>query len=325
MANIPIFIPHAGCKNECAFCNQKSITGQKLPPSFDETEHWIEESIKTLSGNEHTIAFFGGSFTGIGKDLMEGYLSIAQKYVDKGYVKGIRLSTRPDYITDEILYILSQYSVTNIELGAQSLDDNVLLMSKRGHTKEDVCTAARLINNREITLGLQMMVGLPGDSREKCVATAEEFVRLNAKETRIYPTVIIKNTLLEKMYEAGEYVPMSFDEAIDISAEVYDIFTKNGVKVLKIGLHASDELKKNAVGGFYHDALGEMVYSRAIRRSVEKEKNALITYNKRFLSKVLGHKKENLDYFDKKGISCTLKEDNSIDGVCVNGKIVLTI
>lgn len=321
MANIPIFIPHAGCKNDCAFCNQKSITGKIVPPDLSEARAIIEENLATLEGNGHTIAFFGGSFTGIGNCLMEEYLSLAEEYVDQKKVTGIRLSTRPDYITEEILDILGKYTVTNIELGAQSMDEEVLYLSKRGHSRADVEKAAELIRERGITLGLQMMIGLPGDTYEKSLETAKMFVRLGAKETRIYPTVVLKGTLLEKMLENGEYVPMDFEEAIDTAADCYSIFFENGVKVLRIGLQNSGELKENAAGGFYHEALGEKVYSRVIRRSAQREAGGEIRYNKRFLSKLYGQKKENLPYYE----NYTLTEDNSLNGVCINEKYVLTI
>ena len=321
MANIPIFIPHAGCKNDCAFCNQKSITGKIVPPTVLEARAIIEESLKTLEGDGHRIDFFGGSFTGIGNALMEEYLSLAEEYVDKKKIKGIRLSTRPDYITEEILDILGKYTVTNIELGAQSLDEEVLSLSKRGHSRADVEKAAELIVKRSITLGLQMMIGLPGDTYEKSLETAKSFVALGAKETRIYPTVVLKGTLLEKMLRDGSYVPMGFEEAIDTAADCYSIFFENGVKVLRIGLQNTEELKENAIGGFYHEALGEKVYSRVIRRSAQREMCGEIRYNKRFLSKVSGQKKENLPYYK----NYTLTEDNSLHGVCINEKYVLTI
>lgn len=320
MANIPIFIPHAGCKNDCAFCNQKSITGKLVPPTMEETAKIIEENLKTLTGSGHTIAFFGGSFTGIGNSLMCEYLSVAQKYVDKKFVTGIRLSTRPDYITEEIMDILGKFSVTNIELGAQSLDEEVLKKANRGHSTLDVENAAGLINDKGITLGLQMMIGLPGDTYEKSTQTAKRFVELGAKESRIYPTVVLKNTLLEKMLESGEYEPDSFENIIDTAADCYSIFFENNVKVLRIGLQSSQGLKENAVGGFYHEALGEKVYSRVIRRNAERAGGGEIRYNNRFLSKVTGQKKENMPYFEK----YTLIEDNSIAGVMVNGKYVLT-
>lgn len=325
MANIPIFIPHAGCKNDCAFCDQKSITGNVKPPSFRETEEIIEKNLQTLTGDGHKIAFFGGSFTGIGNDLMEEYLKIAYKYVKSGKVCGIRLSTRPDYIDGEVLDILKKYAVTNIELGAQSMDDTVLEAVGRGHTSTDVEKAAEMIREYSINLGLQMMIALPCDTYEKSIKTAKRFVELGCSETRIYPTVIIKGTRLEKMYESGEYVPMSFEECINTAADCYGIFTENSVKVLRVGLQNSQKLKESAVGGFYHDAMGEIVCSRVVRRSAEREKEALIEYNPRFLSKVLGQKRENIEYFEKTGIKYDLRSDSTLNGVRVNGKYVLTI
>lgn len=322
MANIPIFIPHVGCRNDCVFCNQKSITGQLTAPTEKATDDIIKANLETLAGNDHTIAFFGGSFTGIGEAEMIKYLEVAHKYVKAGRVRGIRLSTRPDYIDGHILDILQKYDVTNIELGAQSLCDDVLKKSNRGHSSSDVEKAAEKIIGRGIILGLQMMVGLPGDTYEKSVATAKKIVESGAKETRIYPTVIIKNTALAKMYDSGEYVPMSFDEGINAAADCYSIFFENEVKVLRIGLQNSEELKESVAGGFYHDALGEIVYSRVVRNNTKN--GSVISYNKRFLSKVLGQKKENIVYFENNNINCTLSEDNSLSGVCIDGKYVLT-
>ncbi|MGM9550902.1 MAG: elongator complex protein 3 [Clostridia bacterium] len=322
MANIPIFIPHQGCKRDCVFCNQRSITGQNVMPTIEETDMIIKTCLKTMT-KKPQIAFFGGSFTGIGNDLMEGYLSVAHKYVKNGQAMGIRLSTRPDYIDSEILSILKKYGVTNIELGAQSLCDDVLEASNRGHDALCVEKASKAILSENFTLGLQMMIGLPCDTREKSVYTAKKIAELGARETRIYPTVVIEGTRLADMYKKGEYVPMDFDEAISAAAECYSIFFEKGVNVLRIGLQNSEELKKSVVGGFYHDSIGELVYSRVIRNSVKK--NGTICYNKRFLSKVLGQKKENMEYFKKNGLEVKLKEDNSINGVLVDGKYVLTI
>lgn len=325
MANIPIFIPHSGCKNDCAFCNQRSITGKIIPPSFEEADKIIRENLTTLKNEMPQIAFFGGSFTGIGKELMEGYLKVAYKYVKDGLVSGIRLSTRPDYIDEEILSILRNYGVKNIELGAQSMDDEVLKNSRRGHDSECVRRASALIRRFGFTLGLQMMISLPGDTPEKSIATAKEFVSLGAKETRIYPTVIIEDTYLAQMYREGSYIPMTMDEAVETAAACYEVFYENGVKVLRIGLQNSEELRKSVIGGAYHDALGEMVFSRVIRRAADRETHAEICYAPRFLSKVLGQKRANLEYFKAKGSEPVLICDKDADGVTVNGKMVLGV
>lgn len=325
MATVPIFIPHQGCRNDCVFCNQKSITGQNTPPSFEETRKIIGEHLKTLH-EKPQIAFFGGSFTGIGEEAMEGYLKIAHEYVVNGNAEGVRISTRPDYIDEKILSLLKKYSVTHIELGAQSMDDEVLKKANRGHSSECVCKASEMILKEGFTLGLQMMIGLPLDTYEKSLETARKFVALGAKETRIYPTVIIENTRLLEMYENGEYTPMTFDEAVTASADCLKLFLENNIRVLRIGLPSSEGLKKSVRGGFYHEAIGEMVYSRLVRNAVMREKNPVeVRYSKKFLSKVLGQRRENVEYLKKMGADFSLTEDNSFDGVKVNGKMVLTI
>lgn len=306
----------------CAFCDQRSITGKNARPSFSETERIIEEHLETLGREKPLVAFFGGSFTGIGKELMEGYLKAAYKYVKSGEVSSIRLSTRPDYIDDSVLDILERYAVTNIELGAQSMDDDVLKRARRGHDAACVERASEMIRKRGFVLGLQMMLGLPGDSFSKSVDTAKKFVALGAEETRIYPTVVIRGTLLEKMYESGEFVPMTMDETLDTAAECYGIFEENNVAVLRIGLQNSKELEESVVAGAYHDALGERVLSRRVRNAAKN--GSVIEYSGDFLSKVIGQKKENILCFEKMGLNVSLRHRDDISGVKVDGKYVLT-
>ncbi|MCD8048559.1 MAG: radical SAM protein [Clostridia bacterium] len=324
MANIAVFIPHSGCGHDCAFCDQRSITGETKAPSFVETEGIIEESLSTMKEIPR-IAFFGGSFTGIGVELMQGYLSIAQKYVDEGRACGIRISTRPDYIDEKILDILGKYSVTNIELGAQSMDDEVLKRVNRGHDAEAVRRAAELINKRGYTLGLQMMTSLPGDTMETSLYTAREFVRLGAKETRIYPTVIIEGTKLAQMYREKSFVPDSLDEAVEKAAACWEVFFENNVKILRVGLQNSEKLKRAAIGGAYHDAMGELVKSRVVRRAAERADSAEIEAPRRLASVVLGQKRCNAEYFAEKNIPFKIKWDDNLTGVKICGKYILTI
>ena len=182
---IPIFIPHEGCPNDCAFCNQRTISGKNCAPKAEETVKIIEEHLGTMGNKAAQIAFFGGSFTGIDEGKQNEYLSVAEKYIKSGQIESIRLSTRPDYITAETVKRLASYGVRNIELGAQSMDEEVLRLSKRGHTVQAVETASEIITSEGISLGLQMMTGLPGDSEEKCLNTAKRFKELGAEETRI--------------------------------------------------------------------------------------------------------------------------------------------
>ncbi len=321
--NIPIFVPHVGCPNDCAFCNQRSITGVTEAPAPESVGLIADEYLSGGRTGPHTIAFFGGSFTGIEPRLQRGYLAQAKKYLDSGRISGIRLSTRPDYIGPEQLDLLEEYGVTNIELGAQSMDDAVLAASGRGHDSAAVRRASALVRERGFTLGLQMMTGLPLDSPEKSMATAEEFIALGAEETRIYPTLVMENTRLADMYRAGAYSPQTLEEATELGARLYGKFRAAGVKVLRIGLSDSAELKGGCVAGPYHPAMGEAVVSRFVRGQLEKmvENGRLdIEAPKKYFSKILGLRRCNAEYFLGNGVGLTLTEG---ERPLVNGKYLL--
>lgn len=207
------------------------------------------------------IGFFGGSFTAIDRERMVGLLSIAREYIDKGIAQSVRVSTRPDCIDEEILGILKEYGVTHIELGVQSTDDNVLSVCKRGHKAEDSFKAAQLILEKGFVFGGQMMIGLPQATSESEIKTALDIVKMGATETRIYPTVVFEGTELFEMAKKGEYKPLCLEEAVDRSAKCYKIFHDNGVNVLRVGLHASENLK-NAPMGANHQSIGELVKGR---------------------------------------------------------------
>ncbi len=217
--NLSVFIPHYGCPNCCSFCNQRTISGTKEPPTPEEVEKILAEQQPLLKEKKTAaeIAFFGGSFTAIDRGYMTALLKTAQHFI-KSYPEqynGIRCSTRPDCIDSEVLGILKEYGMTVIELGAQSMNDEVLTANRRGHSAEAVRKAAGLIKQQGFKLGLQMMTGLYKDTPERCIKTAEEFISLGADCVRIYPTVIIRGTYLGGLFEAGEYGSFGFDEALD--------------------------------------------------------------------------------------------------------------
>ena len=262
---IPVFIPEEACPNQCVFCNQHRIAGAECAPSVEEVMRKINAHLLTIPAEgEVEIGFFGGNFTGIPQAEQQAYLGSVQGFIDSGRVQGIRLSTRPDYITPEILNFLKQFHVTSIELGAQSLDDEVLKLAGRGHTANQVAIASQLIRDHGFNLGLQMMIGLPGDSPEKSMHTAKEIIRLGAVSTRIYPTLVIKNTELEQLYLDGKYTPLTLSEAIEQVADIVPLFVDADVKILRIGLHPSEGLldRSSLVAGPFEVAFGEMVFSR---------------------------------------------------------------
>lgn len=301
--NIPLFVPHKGCPNDCVFCNQKRITAELESVTGEKVDKIISEYLKTLPKDAYIeAAFFGGSFTGIPIPEQDELLTVAKKYKDKGEISGIRLSTRPDYINKEILDLLKEKSVTTIELGVQSLDDEVLISSNRGHTKEDVYKAVELIKGYGFSLGLQMMTGLPGDSFEKSVNTAREFIDLRPDFVRIYPTLVIKDTMLSDLYYSGAYIPQSLEEAVRLCKHLKREFIKNGIKVIRVSLQPTEEISPEAsvVAGPFHSAFGELVDNAIYYDEIlEKTKNlsdctVILGVNPSCISKAVGNKKINV-------------------------------
>lgn len=260
---IPIFIPELACPNRCVFCNQHSISGCMKQPEPEEVREIILQHLKTIpeKDSQIEIGFFGGSFTGIESELQERYLTIAKDFFIQRQIHGIRLSTRPDYIDVEVLNRLKRFGVTTIELGAQSLDEEVLRLSGRGHTVADVENASALILSSGFELGLQMMTGLPGDTPEKSMQTARRIVKLGAHCTRIYPTLVIRGTELAERWRKGEYQPQSLDEAVELTARLMDVFYFADVEVIRVGLHPSEGLLDGSemLAGPFHPSFRELV------------------------------------------------------------------
>ena len=297
---IPVFIPEEACPNRCVFCNQHHIAGAEYTPTVEEVIMKVNTLLLTIPlGSEVEIGFFGGNFTGIPEKEQKAYLECVQNYIETGRIQGIRISTRPDYISGEKLEFLKKYHVTTIELGAQSLDNDVLKLAGRGHSAAQVYEASRLIREYKFSLGLQMMIGLPGDTAEKSLFTAQEIISLGATSTRIYPTLVIKNTELEQLFLEGKYTALSLEEAVNRVADIVPLFIKAGVNILRIGLHPSEGLLDNTslVAGPFHVAFGEMVFSEIWRRILSmlvfenSKKNVLtITVAPGMVNSAIGHK-----------------------------------
>ena len=302
--NVPVFIPHLGCPNQCVFCNQRTISGVQNF-SVGEVREIIETALSTVPEDaEVEIAFFGGSFTGIDRKLMISLLETAYSYIEDGRVSSIRCSTRPDYIDEEILSILKRYGVKTIELGLQSSSDKVLEKSKRGHYFEAEAKACRMIVDNGFDLVGQMMIGLPGADLESEINTARFIASSGAVGARIYPTVVFRGTALCEMTLLGEYKPLTLDEAISRSADVLEIFLDSGVEVIRIGLQASEGLSSDEtyIAGPNHSALGEMVIGEVYYKKILKKLSEMnLSDNDKItvlvsvgsLSKAIGQKKRN--------------------------------
>lgn len=299
---IPIFVPNKGCPHNCIFCDQKKITGQQDIVDEKFVQNEISTYLKTIPEGDRIVevSFFGGSFTGIPVNEQIRLLTPAKSALDAGVIDAIRLSTRPDYIDDNILDVLKEYGVSIIELGVQSLDNEVLSLSNRGHSASQVYTASALIKKRGFVLGLQMMVGLPGDTMDKDIFTAREFVKLAPSMVRIYPALVIKGTHMEDMYLKGEYHALSLDDAVHICSKLDLIFTVYGINIIRIGLQPTDTInsKADVVAGPFHPAFRELVESKIMNDMAMymykklKHEAVEIIINSRSLSKLYGGSKK---------------------------------
>ena len=326
---IPIFVPHLGCPNDCIFCNQKSISGQKSNMTKEKAKEIIENYLKSIDKEnaQIEIAFFGGSFTAIEEERQEELLQVASEFVKSGQVSSIRVSTRPDAIDKNILKRLKKYKVKTIELGVQSSNNYILKRINRGHTFEDVKRAAKLIRWNGFRLGVQMMVGLPESTTIDEINTAKELIKLKPKMVRIYPVLVIKNTPLEKELEKGTYKPLTVVQAVEVCKEIVRLFHDKNIDIIRIGLQPTDEIsepgseKSEVVAGPYHPAFRQLVESAMwydaivgkIKRLNVKVKEVEVTVNPVDANNVIGHKKENVknlkDLYD---VNLVLKQDSKI-------------
>ncbi len=321
--NLSIFVPHEGCPNQCSFCDQKKISGTQTTPTPDQVVKLCEEFLphSNREGQYYEIAFFGGSFTAIDRSYMLALLQAAYPFVQLGRAGGIRCSTRPDAISHEVLTILKEYGVTAIELGAQSMQDDVLRLNHRGHSVQDVFNASALIKQYGFSLGLQMMPGLYGckDYLACSVDTAEKFIQIMPDTVRIYPTLILKDTLLESLYQKGMYTPLCVDEAVEICAVLVKMFNRKNIRIIKLGLHADTGMESSLVAGPYHPALKELVQSKLFLDRFTADFSALpegeyiIAVNPKQHSQASGQKKSNISALAQQGYKVMIKQDDTIN------------
>ena len=320
-SNISLFVPHAGCPNQCSFCNQKTISGSVKELTKEEVRETLEfASNSNLSSENTEIAFFGGSFTAIDRDYMISLLEEAKPFIDNGLFSGIRISTRPDAIDETVLEILKQYKVTAIELGAQSTNNEVLLRNKRGHTREDIVNASLLIKKYGFSLGLQMMTGLYKSTRNRDIETARDLIKLKPDTVRIYPTIVLENTHLAELLSTGEYKSPSLEETISLCAELLEMFYENNIKVIRLGLHSGGNVEEGFLSGPYHPAFREFCESEIYLKHIRKKlfeiyknetnsvsKSVTIYVNEKEISKATGQKGNNKDILLGDGFSVTIK------------------
>jgi len=267
---IPFFLMNRGCPHRCLFCNER-LTAGDLPESI--TEAAFAKTVRAYlrgPGRKHgpvQIAFYGGTFTGMERKEQRRLLECAAPFLREGSVDGIRLSTRPDEIGSEELDVLKAFGVTTIEVGAQSLDDEVLLRSRRGHTAADTARALILLKERGFTTGIHLMVGLPGDSRDRFDRTLDQVIALGPDVVRIHPTIVLRDTALEGAFQEGLYLPLTIADAVGRCTEALKKLTGAGIPVIRLGLQTTRELREPGavVAGPFHPAFRSLVESALLR------------------------------------------------------------
>lgn len=314
-AIIPVFISHRGCPNDCVFCNQKRITarnGDVTPQLARQTIEQHLSTIKNMQLETVELAFFGGSFTGIPLEEQTAFLKLAKEYKDAGLIDKIHMSTRPDYINERILDNLKRFDADVIELGVQSFDDEVLRLSGRGHDAAVVYRSSKLIKDYGFTLGIQLMIGLPGDSLDKCVFSAEETVKIAPQIARLYPTVVIKETALHDAFLSGTYTPLAEEEAVIRTKAMYEILDNAGINIIRVGLKSSDIMSSETA---FHPAFRQLVEGRIARERLESgleslladkifcselTQSVLFLSNEKCYNNMFGHAACNRRYFKEK-------------------------
>ena len=331
-ANISLFVPHMGCPHQCSFCNQKTISGSVKELTPKEVKETLQKAVGDGVDPKNTeIAFFGGSFTAIRRDYMISLLEEAKPFIENENFCGIRISTRPDAIDDEILSILKEYKVTSIELGAQSTDPQVLLLNHRGHTRDDIIKASKIIKENGFSLGLQMMTGLLGDTPEKSLKTAEDIISLKPETVRIYPTIVLEGTYLGEIHKRGEYAPQTVEEAVELCAVLLKRFYEENITVIRLGLHSGGNVEEGFISGPYHPAFGELCESKiylekakeilSVKYPVENknicslsQKKIITLYvNDREISKMTGQKSINKIALKRAGWEVSVKGMKTLD------------
>ena len=327
---IPVFISHQGCPHQCVFCNQDRIAVVYEEVTAKDVRERIDSYLDTINTKGATIevSFFGGTFTAIPVKKQKELLEVAKEYKTKNLIQNIRLSTRPDAINGYILNYLKEYKVDIIELGVQSLNDEVLRLSGRGHTVEDVIKASKLIKEYGFILGHQIMPGLPGDTKEIDIETVNKSISMKPDIARIYPSLVIKDTPMEIMYKRGEYTPYSLETAVDISREMFELYKNAKVKVIRIGLQPTDTITegKDVIAGPFHPAFRELVEGSLICNKLKsitnEEKDVIIEINPKDISKLYCNKKQYFNQFKegRKG-KVFVKTENKVK----RGKVKVTV
>ncbi|NOX34476.1 MAG: radical SAM protein [Deltaproteobacteria bacterium] len=325
---IPVFIPHSGCPHQCAFCNQSIITSQKSRLPDKEDIRKIAAQYYQYKGKRKKVvlAFFGGNFLGLGPEDITRLLEFIQPLIKAGKIDSIRFSTRPDTISQKTLDLVAPYNISAVELGVQSMNDEVLLKSKRGHTAMDAINAMQLLKKYPFKIGVQVMAGLPGDNDSSLFESTKKIAKLGPDFARIYPLMVLKGSLMEKWYKTKKYKPLGLEETIRLVKGMYQIFKAGDVDVIRMGLQASPmmEDKSMVLAGPWHPAFGHLVFSEILYddvctridqyHGILKSEGIVLNVHPNSESRLRGDKNINLKKLNQKykGLEFSICRDDTI-------------
>lgn len=326
----PIFIPNQGCPHRCIFCEQEKITSQPGEAiNRTHVERILDKAIHSKDFDlrrKPEVAFYGGTFTRLPLDLMNELLEAAAYYVKQGFFQSIRISTRPDALDENRLEVMKGYGVLTVELGAQSMDEHVLMLSNRGHTAEDTVKAVQVLKRYGFRVGIQLMPGLPGDSKERFRSTITKVIKLRPNMVRLYPAIVIRGTELAYLFRKGRYEPLRLEKAVEICAEGCVRLENQGIPVIRIGLMSSPTLLEEGqiVGGPWHTAFGFLVRSHIHHQNMQKDlpgwgvvSQIKIRAPKREIPLVRGYKNQGLQLIKRKtgaGVISVEPDDSILPG-----------
>lgn len=293
---IPIFIPHAGCKRRCVFCNEFSSTGFINEPNYIELERTYYDYLKIYNNhNKKYIAFYGSTFTGLKLEKMKFYLDWAQTKINNNEIFGIRFSTSPEELSLEIIKMLKNYNINLIELGVQSFNENVLKKSFRPNNLKNIYSAISLLENNNLIYGIHLMTNLPGSNHEKDIESGIIASKLNISTLRIHQTIVLKNTILENIYKKGLYFPDSIETSVEKITEIYIINLLNKKNIIRVGYCLYGKEKNNIVAGPFHENFGELVKTEVIRKTLNNLIIEKLNIPNSLKNSIIGYKKKNLD------------------------------
>jgi histone acetyltransferase (RNA polymerase elongator complex component) len=333
---IPIFIPHQGCPHRCIFCQQKTITNfsesLSAPDDIRDTIELAISSKRCLNQKPKEVAFYGGTFTSLPAASMITMLAAVRPFIQKGIIQSIRLSTRPDALSEDKLDILDSLGVSTVELGVQSMDNEVLRLSNRGHTSRDTINAVKALKERGFKVGIQLMPGLPGDSKEVFMDTVDSVINLKPDMARLYPTLVIKGTKLAQWYKEGRYTPMGITDTVNLCKDACIRLENSGIPVIRIGLMSSPSLLKEGeiIAGPWHPCLGSLVRSAIhLERLIPflppmgEAKNIILCAPGQEMPLITGYKKSGLRHIET--ITGTMIKDVVPDDSVPSGEVAYKI